>query len=93
MIEECMIDLPYKRKFDSIPEVDVDELVNYFNLEFGVSNNANKFSKDDFKYLGIFEVDSYEGMYWEVKGQDICATVRPFEDTYIIEMDKRPEEL
>lgn len=86
-----MIELPYRKKFSNVPEIDKQELADYFNLELGLDAEENL--ADDFNYLGIFEVDGYERMFWSIKGKDICATVRPYEDTFIIEMDSFPNEL
>ncbi len=91
-----MIQLPYRKKFVVIPDIDRQELADYFNIELGTgSSNAgdNVHSGDDFEYLGVFEIDGYERMFWQVRGKDLCATVRPYEDTFIIEMDSNPDVL
>lgn len=88
-----MIDLPYKRKFTTIPEIDKRELVDYFNLELAgdsVGLGVKKYQPDDFVYIGVIEVDGFERMYWQVADTNLCAMVRPYEDTYIIEMDSLP---
>lgn len=84
-----MIDLPYRQKFDVLPEVGIQELVDYFNLELSLEGGST-YSEDDFEYIGIFELDGFERMCWTVRGMELCAIVRPFEDSYIIEMDLNP---
>ena len=84
-----MIELPYERKFDTVPEVDLQEIVDYFNMEFGLNRgDSNMYQCGNFEYLGLFEDSGFERMIWKVREKDLCATVRPFEGTYIIEMDK-----
>jgi|AntRauTorckE6833_2_1112554.scaffolds.fasta_scaffold11768_3 hypothetical protein len=86
-----MIELPYVKKFFGVPNIDKQELADYFNTELGLG--AEVYYINDFEYLGIFEIDGYERMFWKVRGKDICATVRPYEDTYFIEMDSGPDVL
>lgn len=88
-----MIDIPIKNKFDELPEVDPQGFVNYFNLEFGISNESaddKPFTAEDFTYVGVFEVGGIETMFWSVAGKNICATVQPYENAYIIAMDNLP---
>ncbi|MDZ7923569.1 MAG: hypothetical protein U5M23_05820 [Marinagarivorans sp.] len=42
-----MIDLPYRQKFDVLPEVGIQELVDYFNLELSLEGGST-YSEDDF---------------------------------------------
>jgi len=91
-----MIELPYKDKFKEIPSIDVEDIVKYFNLEFGLEfaeEPVKKFKQDDFTYKGIFQVDNRETMVWSVAGQDICAIVQPYEDAYILAMGPCPDEI
>ena len=88
-----MIDLPYKDKFDEIPTIDIDEIVKYFNLEFGLEFAdvpVDKFTVEDFKYVGVFQMDGRETMIWSVKTKDICVTVQPYENSYILGMGTCP---
>ena len=89
-----MIELPYKDKFDEVPDVDSQELANYFNVELslGASPDSPELGPEDFSYLGIFITQGRETMVWAVKGHEICATAQPYEDTYLIAMDRRPNE-
>lgn len=89
-----MIELPYRDKFDDIPEVDPQELANYFNVELSLRSDAAspELGPEDFSYLGIFMSQGRETMVWAVKGHDICATAQPYEGTYLIAMDSRPDE-
>jgi hypothetical protein len=83
-----MISPPIKKKFDELPEVYPQELANYFNLEFGISNentDEKSFTGEDFTYVGVFET-----MFWSVADKNICATVQPFENFYIIAIDNLP---
>ena len=82
--------LPYKKKFEELPNVDINEIVEYFNLELS-SEPQNQMDESCFEYLGVYEVGGYERMCWKVKDKDLYATVRPFDDTYIIEMDCMPD--
>lgn len=87
-----MIELPYKEHFTQMPDIDVHELVDYFNREYGLEGvDKKQLFAEDFEYLGLFEVDGFERIYWLIKGQEIGAVIRPFEDSYIIEMDKVPD--
>ena len=90
-----MVELPFKERFSELPEVDLQEIANYFNLELalGSEGSPGKLSPNDFMYLGVYRVQGRETMVWEVKGLDICATVQPYEDTYLIAMDGRPSEV
>lgn len=90
-----MIDLPFKARFDELPEIDPVQLAEYFNLEFGVSPDNPKespFIATDFSYIGVHQVNNIETMFWSVKGRDICATVQPYEDSYMIAMDQLPSD-
>ena len=44
-----MIELPYRKKFVDVPDIDKQELADYFNVEFGLGTVAH--SADDFEYL------------------------------------------
>ena len=91
-----MIDLPYKDKFSEIPTIDVDDIVKYFNLEFGLEftdEPVNKFKAEDFKFRGLYKVENRETMVWTVNGQDVCAIVQPYEDSYILAMGPCPDEI
>ncbi|WP_461516838.1 hypothetical protein [Porticoccus sp.] len=86
-----MIDLPFKPSFDELPDIDPEQFVEYFNLEFGISpDNPNEkpFIATDFSYIGVHEVNGIQTMFWSVAGQDICATIQPYEDSYMIGMDR-----
>ncbi len=89
-----MVDLPYGTKFDSLPNVDIEQIVEYFNLEFGLNDDTadNKFTEDDFHYMGVFQVGEIETVFWSVKGQNVCATVQPYENSYILGMDSCPSQ-
>lgn len=89
-----MVELPFKDRFSELPEVDLQEVANYFNLELtlGFEGSSKKLSPKDFTYLGVYRLQGRETMVWEVKGLDICATVQPYEDAYLIAMDGRPSE-
>jgi len=84
------MDLPYGTKFENIPDIEVDTLIEYFNLEFGVAGSSDVFKESDFKYLGVFIKEGMEAMYWSVNNCKVHAVVRPFEDSYIIEMGDGP---
>ena len=88
-----MIDLPFRERFESPPDIDPQEIVDYFTLEFGISAgdpNQLPFTTEDFTYIGISVVDGIETMCWTVKGKELCATVKPYEDGYILGMDSLP---
>lgn len=92
------------KRFDKIPEIDKQNLADYFNLENGLTLfdgdeedeelveriKNEQFTPDHFTYLGIFVVDGVETMFWSVKGDDICATVEPRDHSYCIGMDYLP---
>ncbi|MDF1780157.1 MAG: hypothetical protein P1U67_02560 [Alcanivoracaceae bacterium] len=86
------MDLPYRDKFDSIPDVDPQKLVQYFNLEYGLEfgPEAKKFTERDFQYLGVYEIVGRETMVWSVAGVEVCATAQPYENSFILGMDKCP---
>ena len=84
-----MVELPYHREFSEVPEINVENLVHYFNLEFGIdeSNPEEKpFSATDFSYIGIHKIDGYEMMLWRVKNCQVHASIQPFEDSFITGM-------
>lgn len=84
-----MVDLPYHREFREIPDIDVDDLVGYFNREFGIgptSQNPKPFTVADFSYIGIRKVDGWEMMLWRVADCQAHASVQPFADSYITGM-------
>ncbi|MEP5766047.1 MAG: hypothetical protein ABJ308_15730 [Halieaceae bacterium] len=88
-----MIDLPYKKTFEELPDIDPEQFVEYFNLEFGLSSEGpekERFVASDFLYIGVQDVNGIETMIWSVKGKDIYATVQPYEDSYLIAMDQLP---
>lgn len=86
-----MIELPYKEKFTVLPDVPIEELVSYFNLELGLTDLKEKLAATDFEYLGLYIVDGFERLVWAVEGYDMCAVVKAYEDSYILEMDSYPE--
>ena len=85
------MDLPYKSKFENIPEIELNQLVDYFNLEFATQNENDKFVDTDFIYEGIHTIDGIDTMCWSVKNCKTYALVKPFEDSYIIEMGDGPK--
>ena len=84
------MDLPYKNKFESLPDVPIQDLVDYFNLEYACSGKGDEFVESDFELLGIIESNGSEAMYWSVKNCAVHAIARPFEDGYILEMGDLP---
>ena len=84
-----MVELPYHRESSEVPDIDVDDLVQYFNLEFGIDDSGpseNAFKSGDFSYIGIRKIDGYEMMLWRVDKCQVHASVQPFEDGYITGM-------
>ena len=93
-----------RKKFETLPVIDTQHLADYFNLENGLTLfegdeedeelveriKNEKFRPEHFTYVGVFEVNGVETMFWSVKGEDICATVEPGDDTYCICMDYLP---
>ena len=82
----------YKEKFVHYPDIDPQQFVEYFNLEFGISESEKSFTKEDFSFVGIHAQDGIETMFWSVKGVEIYALVKPFEDSFIIEMGRGSNE-
>lgn len=92
------------KKFEEIPEIDLQDIADYFNLEYGLTLfdgdeddeelveriKKEQFTPEHFRFLGVFEVDGVETMVWSVAGDDIYATVQPYESPYCIGMDSRP---
>lgn len=87
-----MIDLPFKSSFDELPDIDPEQFVEYFNLEFGICPDEKPFVAADFSYIGVQEVNGIQTMFWSVTGQDVCAIVQPYENSYMIGMDRLPSE-
>ena len=89
-----MVDDPnYLRHIAKLPDVKASDIAAYFNVEFGyVEKEASteRFSADDFTYLGLFVVDGYEALYWAVRGQTVYATAQPYADSYILLMATAP---
>jgi len=86
MMKIFMIKLPYRKSFCEIPNISHSELAEYFTVELGRAN-GEYYHPNDFKYIGLFVIDGYEQMRWSCERSDsICAIVRPFDDSYIIEM-------
>ncbi len=85
------MELPYKSKFDSLPEIELKQLVEYFNLEYGIAGVGKEFVESDFSYEGLYIIDGAETMVWAVNECEVCALVKPFEDSYIIEMGEGPK--
>ncbi len=83
-----VITIPIKKRFDVIPEINIDDIVHYFNLEFGLdkSKQDSQFTKSDFIYLGLYSVSDVETMCWSVKKQAIVATVQPYDNNWILGM-------
>ena len=82
-----------RRKFEKLPVVDIQHIVHYFNLEYGLEFGEDedaKFKPEHFNYLGVFEVDGVETMLWSVKGDDICGAVQPYGDSFTIGMEYLP---
>ena len=86
---EGRVELPYRKKFMELPAIEMREILDYFNLE--LSPQEANLDESCFEYSGVYEVDGYERMCWKVRGKDLYAVVRPFEDSYIIEMDSMPD--
>lgn len=83
-----MVELPYHTEFSEIPNIRVDDLVDYFNLEFGIERKSSekKFVADDFNYIGIHKIDGFEMMLWQVRNCQFHASVQPFAETFITGM-------
>jgi hypothetical protein len=60
-----MVDLPFRSKFGELPEINPEEFVQYFNLEFGISPDypvETVFTAADFSYIGVHVIDGIETM-------------------------------
>ncbi len=85
------MELPYQKKFTEIPkDIDIKQIVEYFNLELAIEDEE-LLDSSSFKYMGLYEVDGYERIYWSVDNMQTCAVIKPFENSYIIEMEYFPE--
>lgn len=90
-----------RKKFDEIPEIDKQQLADYFNLE----NGLYIFDEDDeycaeikdqqykpelFYYLGVYAIDGVETMFWSVECDNVCAIVQPYGESILIGMGDCP---
>ncbi len=84
-----------KPAFIDVKDFDHTKLADYFNLEYGITTGVadrKPFLSGDFKYLGVKIIDGTETVFWAVNGQDICATIQPYEGTYLISMAEWPDD-
>lgn len=83
--------LPYQKKFTTPPgNIDIQQIVNYFNLELALEGEE-LLDVSSFKYMGLYEVAGYERVYWSVDNMQTCAVIKPFDNSYIIEMEYLPK--
>jgi hypothetical protein len=86
-------DSNFLRSFAKPPDVNLDDIAQYFNLEYGfVEDEASedRFTASDFTFLGVFVVDGYETLYWSVRGRAVYATALPYADSFILLMATNP---